>query len=167
MFGSDSVEGIKAVIWGSCLLAVAISLLDGLCPGKTFNRQIKLLFSVFFLVGVAVPILKWDFSLSAPALGAVYQEETLEGLNSAVQESAIQLTERNLKRSLVQICEEEGVEVGLVEVKANIIEGGGIEITSVYVEASHPEQQAIADSCVKNVAGVENAYISGVKEGMS
>jgi hypothetical protein len=60
------MEAINGIIGTACFIGIATSMADMIKPSEEFNRQIRLIFSLLFILGVLTQLIngKFDFSFS-------------------------------------------------------------------------------------------------------
>lgn len=122
------METMRAIVLVTCIISLLSGMLDALKPNTRFDRQMRLLLSVVFLLGILTPLAKGmrefhpDWSGDATVSTA---------LTAALNDKTEACAAANLEASLTELLREGGVTDAEVEVKMHTTEDNCIEIDCV------------------------------------
>ncbi len=151
------MEALKKLVAVSCFLAVGISMLDMLCPEKKFEKQIRLIFSLFFLIGLAAPFLSGgNFSFEGFDLP---KEGDFSSVQDSLKEDYKSAIEKNISSALLEKLKASGVNADKISTKVNISDDNSISISEIEVELSQNSDKQKAFDVIKNEVG-ENIRVA-------
>lgn len=131
---------IKLMVGTACFIGIAISIADAIKPSEKFNNQIRMIFSLVFLLSILTPIVTngFDFSINQDVIstnGSQYSE-----MESVVDNQIKLITENNIANSLVLKLTESGIECKEINVSINIEDSSGISINSIELDSDDNEK---------------------------
>lgn len=122
------METMRTIVLVTCVISLLSGVLDALKPNAKFDRQMRLLLSAVFLLGILTPLAKgavhfqpdWNDDVTVP-----------EELTAAMAVQAETQAGENLATSLEELLQNEGITDAEVEVDMNMTEDSRIEIEHV------------------------------------
>ena len=72
------MSAFSSVIGLACFISLAISFIDMICPEKKFEKQLKVIFSLIFIISVITPFLKGDIIFDLPEIDIVSADISVE-----------------------------------------------------------------------------------------
>lgn len=173
---------LQKMIWAACLLSVGLTLLDMLSPGRKYEKQLRILFSLMFLIGVFGPLAAGKIDLSrigglggdvsafasanVPINGSgVSGNRFSAGLLEERMRTELQRTaEENAALSLRNLLEEAGFPVENISVRIHIGEDNGISISEAVIQTAQPSMQQTAEKYLQEHAGIAVRSANGVQK---
>lgn len=130
------MDTMRAVVLATCVISLLTGLLDSLKPSAKFDRQMRLLLSAVFLIGILTPLCK-----GAVALEPQWNEEisVSDAVSVAVDTEVIEQTIQNTEKLLETYLQENGVTDGNVLVEMHMTQDSRIEIEHVTVYCADTE----------------------------
>lgn len=133
------MDTVKLIIGAACFTGLAISVAEMLKPSETFNKQIKLIFALVFIISIFSPVAAGgiDFSFSGSEIEAnggynAVDEVVDEGLKGTIEENIA----TELKIKLL----ETGIKCGSIKVNINMDENSSISINKVEIDTDDNEK---------------------------
>ncbi|MDR0917780.1 MAG: hypothetical protein LBM93_00795 [Oscillospiraceae bacterium] len=116
------------MIFSACMMSLIICIADMLKPNENYDKQLKILFSLMFILSILIPISKADFNFDFKEVNSTdiqYNENLLE--------SEIEV---NIERNLSTKLKEQGLTVENLDITMNISDSGSISISKVDFSTS-------------------------------
>lgn len=127
------MEKIKNIVLCICLLAVAISVLDVISPGKRLKKQLSFLFSLVFIIAIFTPFVNGEISFEIPSVSELEEIEAYEEISDTVNE----LAEREITYSLTTVLSDaliqNGISADKIYFDINIEDNDSISISSAEI----------------------------------
>jgi len=93
---------IRNITFIACYLGIAISILDIMTPSEKLKKQVRLIFSLVFLIAIATPILKGDIKLDIPTIEPIEQSDEYLAVENTFNESLATNFKNNIEQVLKQ-----------------------------------------------------------------
>lgn len=157
---------IRNVTIIACYIGIAISILDFLTPSEKLRKQIKLIFSLVFLIAIASPILKGNISLELPAIQPVHESDEYMEVENTFNESLEFYFKKNIKQALTQKLEVNGLSPKEISVIVNKDENNCISISEVKIVLAVQDEKLIqkAREIIQNELGNVAVDVSEMEE---
>lgn len=130
------MNDLKAVLTAACMVSLAVGLCHALKPSHLFERQVRFLISLLFVIGLAGPILTIDWRSAA----AIIQNEPAAAENPQLEEELeVQLLQETAVRSetaLRELLASNGISCTELDVSVHIDETNCIYISEVSAVCS-------------------------------
>lgn len=133
------MEGIKKIVFIACIMAVIISMFDIMYPGKKFASQIKMIFSVIFILALVVPMT--NLNINFENLETYTQNVKYSEVNSSVIGVFKNTAENNISNALMEKLIESGYEAKEIKTSINISEDNSISINEVRITCCDPSNE--------------------------
>ena len=149
----------SSVIGLACFVSLAISLVDMICPEKKFEKQLKVIFSLLFVISVATPFLKGDIILDFPEIDIVSADISVE--SKRYDDTIIKEIEQNVEKGLRDELISKNLYTKEISVNVNISDNNSISISKVifYIENSEMEEEIYSE--IRKILGEETEIIRG------
>ena len=145
-----TMEAMRAVVLVTCVISILSGVLDALKPNSQFDRQLRLLLSAVFVLGILTPL-----SQGAAAFQPDWEPDT-ETAAVELEAAAAQATQKqaaaNLEESLEAMLRQHGIADAQAEVEMYISGDNCIEIEQVTVYCTDP---AAAEPLLTDCLGKE------------
>ncbi len=127
------MDTFRAVSLTACFLGIVTAIFNAMYPSDKFAGQMKIIFSLIFILCLAKPVAEGklslpEFSEAAPASLDYYSE-----LNENADEYFIRSVENNISASLAATLGEAKIYPREVETSINISENYSISISEVRI----------------------------------
>ena len=144
------MEAMRAVVLVTCVISILSGVLDALKPNARFDRQLRLLLSAVFVLGILTP-----WSQGTAAFQPDWEPDT-ETAAVELEAAAAQATQKqaaaNLEESLEAMLRQHGIADAQAEAEMYISGDNCIEIEQVTVYCTDP---AAAEPLLTDCLGKE------------
>lgn len=149
----------SSVIGLACFVSLAISLVDMICPEKKFEKQLKVIFSLLFVISVATPFLKGDIILDFPEIDIVSADVSIE--KERYDDEIVKQIKENVEKGLRDELISKNLYTKEISVSVNISDNNSISISKVifYTENSEMEEEIYSE--IRKILGEETEIIRG------
>jgi len=153
------MSAFSSVIGLACFISLAISFIDMICPEKKFEKQLKVIFSLIFIISVITPFLKGDIIFDLPEIDIVSADISVE--NERYNDEIIKEIERNVEKGLCNELLAKNLYTEEISVSVNISDNNSISISKVifYTENSETEEEIYSE--IRKILGDETEIIRG------
>ena len=142
----------------ACYIGIAAAVLDTLYPSERFEKQMKMLFSLVFLIIVAAGFAKGGISLDASipteAESAVYSQAEQDAYDLFIR-----IAENNINSHLESALRRNEIFFVNIQTSINISDNGGISINEVLIKTEDTELFEAAANIIKAELADDNAVI--------
>ncbi len=143
----------------ACFLGIVISVFGALYPSEKFAGQIKIIFSLIFILCLAKPIAEGKFELPDISGTIAASTDYYNGLRDNADEYFISSVESNINASLKAVLGEIGIYPREIKTSINISENCRISINKVGIVTDSPADAEAAERCVKEKLGEDTAVV--------
>lgn len=165
-----NVETFRTIAFTACFLGIAIAVFNSLYPSEKFAGQLKIIFSLIFILSLIKPIAsgKADIPEIAETASAVSEStDYYSSMNDRADEYFIRSVENNISSVLESSLHEIEIYPEEIETSINISENFGISINEVKIVLN--EQNAYnaenAKRCVSDRIGNTAAVTVNIAAG--
>ncbi|MEG0615343.1 MAG: stage III sporulation protein AF [Oscillospiraceae bacterium] len=156
------MDFIKKIVLISSLLAIGISILDMLYPNKKFTKQLRIVFSLIFIIGIFSPLVAGNVEFSFPTALEIKETPEYSVMQTNVEKQLNKKIEENISLALTKKLEANGIAVKNIFVNINIAQDNSISINEVNIISENDFDAEKAIALIKSEVGKEVAVI--VKE---
>ncbi|MBP0960435.1 MAG: stage III sporulation protein AF [Oscillospiraceae bacterium] len=153
------MSAFSSVIGITCFVSLAISFVDMICPEKKFEKQLKVIFSLIFVISVAMPFLKGNIILDFPEIDIVSADVSLE--NQHYNDEIIKQIEKNVEEGLQNELLVKNLHTEEISVNVNISDNNSISISKVIFYTKNSETEEEIYSEIRKILGDETEIIRG------
>ncbi len=162
------METFRAMAGAACFLGIVITVFSSLYPSEKFAKQMKIIFSLIFVLSVAKPVIGGKITLPEMGKTVAASTERYEAMNEGTYDYFIRSVESNISASLEALLNEINIYPDKIETSINISDSGSISINEVrlFMEDTDKFPEAkerickAADSDVKVTAFTSSSEIS-------
>lgn len=127
---------MKASILSACMLSAAVGIVSLLRPGKTLERQIRLLLSVLFVISLAAPLAQIEVPPELPVLAEEQLRQREAELTAEMNERVLAETKPRVEQALKDLLGAEGITCTKMEAELYIDGEGCIYCSDIRAECS-------------------------------
>lgn len=147
------MSSFRLVILTAGFISVVMSMFEAVYPSEKHSNQIKLIFSLIFILCAISPIVKGDADLSEIADVMQDTSQSLELSDEKTMECFKNSVERNISSRIKQyLCENEIV-CSEIKTSINISGSGSISINEIEIAADNTAQEGEIIALVKEYTG--------------
>lgn len=133
------MDRFQTIITTACMLSITIGLCNALKPTAIFEKQIRFLISMIFVLCISAPILqlrKGTISFFVPKYNMQIQSAEL---TEQVHQSILDKTAEQINAALQELLRRNGIICTKLDVRVHIDEGQRIYISEVSAECDQPD----------------------------
>ncbi|GHU51920.1 hypothetical protein FACS1894132_00420 [Clostridia bacterium] len=116
------------MILSACMMSIIICIADMVKPNDKYDKQLKILFSLMFILSILITVSKSDFSFHIEPI-----KPTSIDYSNNLFESEIA---NNIKKELIIKLREHGITVESLNLSVNISDDGKITVNDVQFSTS-------------------------------
>lgn len=153
------MSSFSSLIGVACFVSLAISFIDMICPEKKFDKQLKVIFSLIFVIAVINPFIKGEIDFDFPEFDMVSSDISFE--KERYSDEVIKQIEKNIENGLKNDLAEKELYPEEIFVSVNISDNNSISISKVvfYTENSETEEKIYTE--IRKILGEETEIIRG------
>lgn len=142
------MDSFRAIAFTACFLGIVITIFNSLYPSERFNKQIKTIFSLIFILSAAKPIAAGK--LSFPEIGDTVSvsSDRYEAINDNTYQYFISSVESNISASLAGKLREKNIYPEEIETSINISDNCSISINEVKITLADMSDSFEAKRCI-------------------
>ena len=125
------METIKAAVAAACFVGIAISAADIIKPSEAFNKQVKFIFTLIFLISILTPFISGSVNLTLSAIDTEPFLYRRERFDARLDGEMKRLTEEKLAEAVGDKLKAEGLDWKIIKVNVNISDNSDISINYV------------------------------------
>lgn len=147
------------LIGTACFVSLAISFIDMICPEKKFDKQLKVIFSLVFVITLINPFIKGDIILDFPEFDTISSDVLQE--EWSYNDEVIRQIEMNISEGIKNELEAKEIYTEQISAIVNISDNNSITISKIifYTENSGDEEKIKSE--IKRILGDETEIIRG------
>lgn len=147
------MEAFKELITTLCLAGIGLAIYKMMVPSGTYEKQIRVLVSLVFILGVISPFAKGEISLHVSANGELVESVEYARIEEQANSYLKSHFTTNLETSLVKVLEEKGLAVDKISVNVDISKEYSISINEVRVLTSNKADTEAIKAAIKKEVG--------------
>lgn len=128
------MNSIRAITLVACFIGIAIAMLDIVRPSDRLKKQIRLIFSLVFLVAVLSGIMKSEIRLDIPSQEDIENSEKYIAVSKTYTKSLADIFKRNIENNLKEKLEINNIKVCDVSLNVDISENDEISISGADIK---------------------------------
>ena len=125
------METFRAMAGAACFLGIVITVFSSLYPSEKFAKQMKIIFSLIFILSVVKPVIGGKIVLPEMGETVAVSTERYEAMNEETYDYFIRSVESNISASLEALLNEINIYPDKIETSINISDSGSISINEV------------------------------------
>ena len=158
------MDVFRLVSASACFLGIVITVFGSLYPSEKFGKQMKIIFSLIFILSVLKPVLGGKFDLSELKSSVSDSPGQFEEISENTYGYFIRSVESNISAALETELGKLDIYPEKIETSINISENGSISISEIRLVLDNAEQVADAENCIGNAVNGSAKIISEIKE---
>ncbi|MCH5193495.1 MAG: hypothetical protein J1F11_06005 [Oscillospiraceae bacterium] len=127
------MQTFRLIAMTACFLGIVITIFNSLYPSEKFSKQVKIIFSLIFILSIAKPFAAGRITL--PEIGeTVYaSSDYYSSLNDNAYDYFIRSVESNISASLEAKLNEKNIYPEEIQTSINISDSSSISINEVII----------------------------------
>ncbi len=147
------METFRAVSFTACFLGITAAIFSSMYPSEKFAGQMKMIFSLIFILCLIKPFAKGSFELPEISETVAASSDYYSYLSESADEYFIRSVENNISASLEAALREAEIYPLEVKTSINISENYSISINEVEIVLDEPDGSEAARRCVSEKLG--------------
>lgn len=147
------METFRLIALTACFLGIIITIFNSLYPSEKFGKQIKIMFSVIFILSLVKPIASGGFAFPALSETVSASSDYYESLSDGAYDYFIASVESSINASLENKLHEIDIYPEEIKTSINISDNGGISISEVKITLKDMTESFSAKKCVAEATG--------------
>lgn len=143
----------KELITTLCLSGIGLAIYKMMVPSGTYEKQIRVLVSLVFILGVISPFARGDITLPVSANNELVESVEYARIEERANSYLKSHFTTNLETSLVKSLEEKGITVDKILVNVDISKEYSISINEVRVLISNKADTGAVKAAIKKEVG--------------
>ena len=163
--GSDIVETFRAISLTACFLGIVITIFSTLYPSQKFAKQLKIIFSLIFLLSIVKPALNGSFTFSGISEAVSASTDYYQQLSDNTDEYFIRAVESNISTTLTAELHVQNIYPEEIQTSINISENNSISISEVRIVLNDMTYSDEAKRCIIENTAEDVTVVVQMKEG--
>ena len=146
------MESFRLMAGTACFLGIVITIFSSLYPSEKFAKQMKIIFSLIFIISVIKPVVqgKFDFPDLNETVSA--SADYYSSLNDSTYDYFIHSVESNISFSLETELNKKNIYPLEIQTSVNISDSGSISINEVKLVLEDMSVYSEAVKCIRGAA---------------
>ena len=137
-------------------MSIVIAVAQSLYPSEKFEKQMKLIIGLIFLLCIIKPIANGNINFFENEINAVQIQENVQKSNDGAMNYFCRTIENNLNKRLLYELNKNGILCGEVKTSINISDNDSISINEIEITLCNPEQEGDVIEIIKEQTGYDN-----------
>ncbi len=159
------METFQMISFTACFLGIVITIFSRLYPSEKFEKQMKTIFSLIFILSIVTPIAKNEFNLPEISETVTASTDYYKSISENADEYFIRALENNISANLKTELNKAEIYPSEIQINVNISEDSSISINEVRVTVNNNEYTDEIKDLIKENIGYEAEVIVKLKEG--
>ncbi|MCL2053299.1 MAG: hypothetical protein FWG90_02505 [Oscillospiraceae bacterium] len=146
------MEAFRLITKTACYIGIAAAILDSLYPNERFGKQMKILFTVVFLIIITAPFARGeiDFDISLPTYSSL---DSYAEAQEKAHALFVKTAESNINTRLEELLNHHEIYNVKIKTSVNISDNAGISINEVAITLDAPLDFDKASAIIKSELG--------------
>ena len=142
------MQTFRLIAMTACFLGIVITIFNSLYPSEKFSKQVKIIFSLIFILSIAKPIAAGKITL--PEIGETVSASSdyYSSLSDNTYDYFIRSVENNISASLEAKLHEKNIYPEEIQTSINISDNGSISINEVIITLKDMTVSSDAAECI-------------------
>ena len=145
------MDAIQKIVLIACLLSIAIMIFDIMYPNDKLHKQVKLIFSLIFILGIFTPIISGKINITIPTSTSIEDNTLYIDFQDKMDEQVLSQAKKRIEQVLSHELSKKGIKTKEISIKINIEDNSCISISEVEIAC---------DSITKAQRDIINEFIS-------
>lgn len=147
------MDTFKLVTLIAGFVSVLLAIFDSVFPSEKYNKQLRLLFSMVFILCIVAPIKSSIGELTSFSDYIEVSSEKLEVQSDISEDFFVQSVENNINRNIEASLNEKDIHPYEIKTSINISQSGSISINEIEIAVSDTAQEGEIIDVVNNLTG--------------
>ncbi len=158
------METFKMIAGTACFLGIITAIFGSMYPSEKFAKQMKIIFSLVFILSVAKPVISGRISFPDIEETVSAGSDQYSSINDRTYEYFISSLEKNISLSLEAKLNEIDIYPAEIETSINISDSGSISISEVRLVLDDMDSFGKAEECIRRAAESDVRVTAGSRE---
>ncbi len=158
------METFRMISVSACFLGIVITMFDSLCPSDKSEKQLKVIFSLIFLLSILTPVLNGRIELPDINETITANSDYYDSVRENADVYFIESVERNISAVLETELHKSNIFPEEIQTSVNISENSSISISEVRVTVADPGCADAVRNCIAACTEENVTVIIKVKE---
>ena len=142
------MQTFRLIAMTACFLGIVITIFNSLYPSEKFSKQVKIIFSLIFILSIAKPIAAGKIDL--PEIGETVSASSdyYSSLSDNTYDYFIRSVENNISASLEAKLKEKNIYPEEIQTSINISDSTSISINEVIITLKDMTVSSQAIECI-------------------
>lgn len=145
------MESFRLMAITACFLGIVITIFNSLYPSEKFAKQVKIIFSLIFILSIIKPFAAGKLYLPESERAVSASAESYNALGDNVYGYFISSVEENISASVAAKLREKNIYPEEIKTSINISDNGSISINEVRITLKDSLQRSEVERCVREV----------------
>lgn len=159
------METFRMISATACFLGIVITIFNKLYPSEKFEKQLKTIFSLIFLISVITPVMNGNLYLPSINEAVMTSNEYYQEISSNTDEYFIKAVENNISGRFERELNSKNIFPVDIQTSVNISDNNSISISEVTVLMPDSKYIDEVKSCIYANIGKDAAVNVKTKEG--
>ena len=146
------MEAFRLMAGTACFLGIVITIFSSLYPSDKFAKQMKIIFSLIFILSVIKPVAQGKFDFPEFSETVSVSADYYSSLNDNAFDYFIRSVESNISFSLGSALNEKNIYPLEIQTSVNISDSGSISINEVRLVLEDMSEYSAAAECIREAA---------------
>lgn len=147
------MDTFKLVTLIAGFVSVLLAIFDSVFPSEKYNKQLRLIFSMVFILCIAAPIKSSIGELTSFSDYIEVSSEKLEVQSEITEDYFVKSVENNINRNIESSLNEKDIYPYEIKTSINISQSGSISINEIEIAVSDTAQEGEIIDLVNNMTG--------------
>ena len=153
------MSSVCSLVAIACFVSVAVSVADMICPEKKFDKQLKVIFSLLFVIASVSPFIKGTATFEFPDISDISVNKSIDYMEYT--DELIKEIENNVARGLKDELSEKNLYIKEIYATINISDNNSISISKVVFSPKNDDDGEKIKNEIKNILGKDTEIIRG------
>ena len=142
------MQTFRLIAMTACFLGIVITIFNSLYPSEKFSKQVKMIFSLIFILSIAKPIAAGKITLPEIGNTVSASSDYYSSLSDNTYDYFIRSVENNISSSLEAKLHEKNIYPEEIQTSINISDSGSISINEVIITLKDMTVSSEAVRCI-------------------
>ena len=147
------MDTFKLVTLIAGFVSVLLAIFDSVFPSEKYNKQLRLIFSMVFILSIVTPIKSSIGELTAFSDYIEVASDNLEVKSDITEDYFVKSVENNINRNIEAGLNEKDIYPYEIKTSINISQSGSISINEIEIAVSDTAQEGEIIDLVNNMTG--------------
>lgn len=153
------MSSVCSLVAIACFVSVAVSVADMICPEKKFDKQLKVIFSLLFVIASVSPFIKGTITFEFPDISDISVNKSIDYIEYT--DELIKEIENNVAQGLKNELSEKNLYIKEIYASVNISDNNSISISKVVFYPKNDDDGEKIQNEIKNILGKDTEIIRG------